>query len=125
MNEQSSRFWQAPERPDWLAAILDECKYMDAAAIVPLDAENLIATAKKRTGLSNFGKDESTGSGAAERFPPPKPRPTLFPVEADFLKTGFRYLVDNEIAVELPVWNSVEELLELPTSRELKNWTGC
>lgn len=58
MNEQSSRFWQAPERPDWLAAILDECKHMDAAAIVPLDAENLIATAKKRTGLSNFGKDD-------------------------------------------------------------------
>jgi superfamily II DNA or RNA helicase len=85
-------------------------------AATPDDLDDLL--------FSNFGKDESTGSGAAEHFPPPRQRPTLFPVEAEFLKTGFRYLADNEIAVEQPVWNSIEELLELPTSRELNDWCG-
>lgn len=53
-----SRFWQAPDRPAWLAAIIDESRHMDPAAIVPLDATGLIATAMSRTGLSNFGADD-------------------------------------------------------------------
>lgn len=52
------QFWQAPERPEWLARIIDECRYMDPAAIVPLDAQNLIATAMQRTGLADFGSDD-------------------------------------------------------------------
>ena len=57
MTDQSA-FWQAPDRPEWLAKILDECRYMDPAAIVPLDAENLIQTAIARTGLTDFGTDD-------------------------------------------------------------------
>jgi len=114
--------WSGADRTSDVAVVLEKhLKKHREAAPAPLEGTSDVLDDL----FSNFGKDESTGSGAAERFPPPKPRPTLFPVEADFLKTGFRYLVDNEIAVELPVWNSVEELLELPTSRELKNWTGC
>jgi len=54
----AARYWQAPERPAWLAAIIDESRHMDPAAIVPLDAANLIETAKRRTGLSDFGSDD-------------------------------------------------------------------
>lgn len=54
----ATRYWQPPARPDWLATIIDESRHMDSAAIVPLDAENLIETAKRRTGLSEFGKDD-------------------------------------------------------------------
>lgn len=53
-----SQFWKAPDRPEWLATVIDECRHMDAAVIVPLDAENLIKTAMERTGLSNFGTDD-------------------------------------------------------------------
>lgn len=51
-------FWKAPDRPEWLAKILDECSHMDPAAIVPLTADNLIQTAIEKTGLSNFGADD-------------------------------------------------------------------
>lgn len=54
----TARYWQPPARPDWLAAIIDESRHMDPAAIVPLDAENLIDTARRRTGLSEFGADD-------------------------------------------------------------------
>lgn len=72
--------------------------------------------------FSNFGKDESTGSAAAERFPAPKPRATLFPVEAEFLSAGFQYLSENNISVEQPARNKVEDLLELPTFKDLNEW---
>lgn len=58
MSAQQGPFWQPPDRPEWLARILDECRHMDPAAIVPLDAAGLIATATARTGLSNFGSDD-------------------------------------------------------------------
>ncbi|WP_380872323.1 putative sulfotransferase [Sphingomonas sp. DBB INV C78] len=54
----ASRYWLPPERPGWLAAIIDESRHMDPAAIVPLDAENLIETARRRTGLSEFGEND-------------------------------------------------------------------
>ncbi|OCC23487.1 hypothetical protein MB02_12510 [Croceicoccus estronivorus] len=57
MSDQS-HFWQPPERPEWLAKIIEECRFMDPAAIVPLDAENLIETAIRQTGLSDFGTDD-------------------------------------------------------------------
>lgn len=55
---ETNRFWQAPPRPEWLQTLLDETQYMDAAEIVPLDGEELIETAKRRTGLSDFGPDD-------------------------------------------------------------------
>ncbi len=72
--------------------------------------------------FSNFGKDESTGSGQAEHFPPPAPRPTLFPVEFDFLKTGIDYLADGNIAVMPPKRNAAEDLIEIPACAELNAW---
>src|SRR5690606_6860318 len=53
-----SRYWQAPPRPEWLATLIDESRHMNVSAIVPLDAENLIATAMRNTGLSDFGTDD-------------------------------------------------------------------
>lgn len=55
---RAARFWNPPERPGWLATLIDESRHMDPAAIVPLDAANLIETAKQRTGLSDFGPDD-------------------------------------------------------------------
>lgn len=53
-----SRYWQAPPRPEWLATLIDESRHMNVSAIVPLDADNLIATAMRNTGLSDFGSDD-------------------------------------------------------------------
>ena len=112
--------WSGSDRTADVAAVLEKHieRHREAVPIpreaTPDDLDDLL--------FSNFGKDESTGSGAAEHFPTPQPRPTLFPVETDYLKSGFRYLADNEINVEQPVWNPVENVLELPTSRELNDW---
>jgi hypothetical protein len=78
------------------------------AADTPEDLDDLL--------FSSFGKDESTGTAAAENFPPPKPRATLFPVEEEFLSASFQYLAEQEIGVELPTRNAVEDL------RELNEW---
>ena len=50
--------WRPPERPDWLKAFLDETSAWDADAVAPLQADELIATAKRRTGLDDFGPDD-------------------------------------------------------------------
>lgn len=50
--------WQPPARPEWLAQLLAESRYMDLKALVPLDAENLIETACRNTGLADFGSDD-------------------------------------------------------------------
>lgn len=50
--------WTAPERPEWVARLNEEGKHLDIAGIVPLDAESLIATAMRNTGLSDFGADD-------------------------------------------------------------------
>lgn len=50
--------WVAPERPDWVAKVNQEGQYLDIRGIVPLDAESLIATAIRNTGLSDFGADD-------------------------------------------------------------------
>jgi hypothetical protein len=50
--------WQPPPRPEWLTRINEEGAAMDIRAIVPLDAESLLASAVKNTGLSDFGSEE-------------------------------------------------------------------
>jgi len=50
--------WQQPERPPWLRELLDESRHMDLPALVPLDAQNLIETACRTTGLQDFGDDD-------------------------------------------------------------------
>jgi len=54
----SARAWRPPERPGWLKAFLDETSAWDADAVAPLQADELIATAKRRTGLDDFGPDD-------------------------------------------------------------------
>jgi len=49
--------WQPPERPEWLRAFLTETQAWDAGAVAPLQADDLIATAQRLTGLTDFGAD--------------------------------------------------------------------
>lgn len=49
--------WTPPPRPEWLQQANQEGASMDLAAVVPLDAEELIATAARREELSDFGED--------------------------------------------------------------------
>jgi hypothetical protein len=60
MSEQKSaaNLWSPPPRPEWLAAFLEETKSWDADAVAPLQADELIATAIRRTGLADFGLDD-------------------------------------------------------------------
>jgi hypothetical protein len=58
-SEQSvATAWSPPPRPEWLAAFLDQTAAWDADAVAPLRADELIATAMRRTGLSDFGADD-------------------------------------------------------------------
>jgi hypothetical protein len=50
--------WTPPPRPDWVARVNAEGSGLDIAGIVPLDADSLIATAVKNTGLDDFGDDD-------------------------------------------------------------------
>lgn len=49
--------WQAPPRPAWLEALNREGEHLDLKSVVPLDASNLIETAQRNTGLSDFGDE--------------------------------------------------------------------
>ena len=49
--------WQPPPRPEWLARFNAEGRYTDLRSLVPLQADELIATACRATGLSDFGDD--------------------------------------------------------------------
>lgn len=51
-------FWTPPERPEWLQTFNAEAAEMDVDNLVPLDPEELIATAKTATGFDDFGSDE-------------------------------------------------------------------
>ena len=53
-----SAFWTPPVRPEWLQQFNAEGEQMGIRNLVPLDAEELIATAQRNTGCSNFGSDE-------------------------------------------------------------------
>ncbi len=49
--------WTPPPRPDWLVRFNDEGRHMDIGNLVPLDPEELIATAKRATGFDDFGDE--------------------------------------------------------------------
>lgn len=49
--------WQPPPRPDWLAQFNAEGRHTDLRSLVPLQADELIATACRTTGFSDFGDD--------------------------------------------------------------------
>ncbi|MCY4426755.1 MAG: sulfotransferase [Halieaceae bacterium] len=51
------KIWRPKPRPDWVQKIIQEGSYMDIANLVPLDEESLIETAKRNTGLRDFGDD--------------------------------------------------------------------
>ena len=57
MSESDTSLWRAPPPPEWLARVNTEGSYLDLPAVVPLDAESLIAHACKTTGLSDFGNE--------------------------------------------------------------------
>ncbi len=50
--------WTPPPRPEWLLRFNAEAQYMDLRTLVPLEAEELIATAQRAAGFSNFGSDQ-------------------------------------------------------------------
>ena len=50
--------WRAPPRPEWVARVNAEARAIDPAAVVPLDAESLLAWACRNTGLEDFGDDD-------------------------------------------------------------------
>ena len=49
------RVWQPPRYPDWVERINGEGDGMDIESMVPLDADNLISSAVRGTGLRDFG----------------------------------------------------------------------
>lgn len=57
VNPSSSPSWTPPPRPEWVRQLNEEGASMDLAAVVPLNADELIATACRCEGLSNFGED--------------------------------------------------------------------
>ena len=54
-NGSSSGGFTPPPRPDWVQRIIDEGSHMDIRSLVPLEAEELMATARRNTGFSDFG----------------------------------------------------------------------
>lgn len=58
MTDNRSTIWPPPSRPDWLQCVNDEARHMDIANLVPLNARELIETASRKTGLSDFGDDK-------------------------------------------------------------------
>jgi hypothetical protein len=49
--------WVPPPRPEWLATFNNEGRNTDLKSLVPLDAAELIATAKRATGFDDFGDE--------------------------------------------------------------------
>lgn len=49
--------WTPPPRPDWVQQIIDEGRHMDIRSLVPLEPEELMATARRNTGFDDFGED--------------------------------------------------------------------
>jgi hypothetical protein len=50
--------WSPQPRPDWLQRFNDEGRCMNTRGIVPLEPQELIETAMRDTGLSDFGDDD-------------------------------------------------------------------
>lgn len=58
-NAKPSLHWTPPPRPEWLAQVNAEGRYMqDGADLVPLESAELIATAQRISGFTDFGGDE-------------------------------------------------------------------
>jgi len=49
--------WKPPPRPEWLETLNREGTHSDLRSLVPLDPGSLIETARRDTGLSDFGED--------------------------------------------------------------------
>ena len=49
--------WSPQSRPEWVRRLNEEGACLDIAGIVPLDADSLLAAARRNTGLDNFGED--------------------------------------------------------------------
>lgn len=49
--------WTPPPHPEWLATFNDEGRHMDIRDLVPLDPEELVATARRATGFEDFGDE--------------------------------------------------------------------
>ncbi|MDB5393330.1 MAG: hypothetical protein JWM91_836 [Rhodospirillales bacterium] len=49
--------WVPPPRPEWVRTFNDEGQYMDIRNLVPLEPDELIATAKRATGFDDFGDE--------------------------------------------------------------------
>lgn len=54
-NSNSSGGFTPPPRPDWVQRIIEEGTHMDIRSLVPLQAEELMATARRNTGFGDFG----------------------------------------------------------------------
>jgi hypothetical protein len=52
------RRWTPPPRPQWLASFLQETRSWQTQAVARLDADELIETAQRNTGLTDFGPDD-------------------------------------------------------------------
>jgi len=50
--------WAPPPRPDWLAQFLKETSAWTIGTVAPLDADEMVATARASTGLDDFGEDD-------------------------------------------------------------------
>ena len=50
--------WQPSPRPEWARRVIEEGYCMDIQGVVPLDENSLIETAKRNTGLDDFGDDD-------------------------------------------------------------------
>lgn len=49
--------WRPPPRPEWLSRFNEEGRHTDLRSLVLLEADELVATACRTTGLSDFGDD--------------------------------------------------------------------
>lgn len=49
--------WQPAPRPEWVAKLNEEGERLDSRAIVPLDENSLLRSARENTGLDDFGDD--------------------------------------------------------------------
>lgn len=49
--------WRPPPRPEWLSRFNEERRHTDLRSLVLLEADELVATACRTTGLSDFGDD--------------------------------------------------------------------
>jgi hypothetical protein len=53
-----TRTWKPAARPEWVRQFNEEGTCLDLRAVVPLDAQSLIAAARANTGLDDFGADD-------------------------------------------------------------------